>query len=80
VSTFDSRLCLHWLAGYGGPGFLQQAAGLRNQVAHFEGFHQVGHVIVVQEAADRAARTIAKIGRVDEEILQDAVDRIGTVI
>lgn len=36
-----------------------------------------GHV--VQEAADRAARTIAKLGRADQEILSDAVDRVGTV-
>lgn len=35
-----------------------------------------GHV--VQEAADKAARTIAAVGRVDEDILRDAVDRIGT--
>jgi ribonuclease HI len=35
-----------------------------------------GHVI--QEAADRAARRIAAVGRVDESILRDAVDRIGT--
>ncbi|HXD34131.1 MAG TPA: RNase H family protein [Pyrinomonadaceae bacterium] len=36
-----------------------------------------GHI--VQEAADRAARTIAKTGRADEKILRDAVDRVGTV-
>lgn len=35
-----------------------------------------GHVI--QEAADRAARRIAALGRVDDSILRDAVDRIGT--
>lgn len=35
-----------------------------------------GHVI--QEAADRAARRIAAAGRVDESILRDAIDRIGT--
>ena len=35
-----------------------------------------GHV--VQEAADRAARNIAKHGRVEEEVLRDAVDRVGT--
>lgn len=35
-----------------------------------------GHI--VQEAADRAARTIAKVGRADEEILREAVDRVGT--
>jgi len=36
-----------------------------------------GHV--VQEAADRAARTIAKVGRADEEILRDAVNRVSSV-
>lgn len=36
-----------------------------------------GHVI--QEAADRAARRIASVGRVDESILRDAVDRIGAI-
>ncbi|MDT4965660.1 MAG: ribonuclease [Acidobacteriota bacterium] len=34
-----------------------------------------GHVI--QEAVDRVARGIAALGRVDEEILRDAIDRIG---
>jgi ribonuclease HI len=33
----------------------------------------------VQEAADRAARGIAAAGRVDENILRDAIDRIGVV-
>jgi ribonuclease HI len=37
----------------------------------------VGHLI--QEAADRAARKIALVGRVDEEILREAIDRVGTV-
>jgi len=36
-----------------------------------------GHV--VQEAADRAARRIAALGRVDESILRDAVDQVGSV-
>lgn len=35
-----------------------------------------GHVI--QEAADRAARRIAALGRVDDAVLRDAVDRVGT--
>jgi ribonuclease HI len=35
-----------------------------------------GHVI--QEAVDRAARRIAAAGRVDDDILRDAVDEIGT--
>jgi ribonuclease HI len=34
-----------------------------------------GHV--VQEAADRAARKLASLGRVDEEILRAAVDQVG---
>lgn len=33
---------------------------------------------LVQEAADKAARRIAASGRVDEEILRAAIDRIGT--
>lgn len=36
-----------------------------------------GHL--VQEAADSAARRIAAAGQVDESILRDAVDKIGTV-
>ncbi len=36
-----------------------------------------GHV--VQEAADRAARRIAALGRVDDEVLRAAVDDIGAV-
>jgi ribonuclease HI len=35
-----------------------------------------GHLI--QEAADRAARRIAASGRVEEEVLRDAIDRVGT--
>lgn len=36
-----------------------------------------GHVI--QEAVDRAARRIATLGRVDEEVLREAEERVGTV-
>jgi ribonuclease HI len=36
-----------------------------------------GHLI--QEAADRAARRIAALGRVDESVLQDAATRIGVL-
>jgi len=36
-----------------------------------------GHV--VQEAADYAARNIAKQGRVDEELLRSAIDLVGTL-
>lgn len=36
-----------------------------------------GHVI--QEAADRAARRIAAMGRVDEAILREAVERVGII-
>jgi len=35
-----------------------------------------GHII--QEAADKAARRIAKLGRVDEAVLREAADRAGT--
>ncbi len=35
-----------------------------------------GHVI--QEAADRAARRIAALGRADESVLRDAIDSLGT--
>jgi ribonuclease HI len=35
-----------------------------------------GHII--QEAADKAARRIAALGRVDDSILRDAVDSLGT--
>ena len=34
-----------------------------------------GHL--VQEAADRAARRIAATGHVDEEVLRDAIDKVG---
>jgi len=33
---------------------------------------------LVQEAVDKAARRIAASGRVDEEILRAAIDRVGT--
>jgi ribonuclease HI len=33
---------------------------------------------LVQEAADKAARRIAAAGRVDDEILRAAIDRVGT--
>jgi ribonuclease HI len=36
----------------------------------------VGHLL--QEAADKAARSIAAAGHVDETILRDAVDKVGT--
>ncbi len=36
-----------------------------------------GHVI--QEAVDRAARRIATLGRVDEDILRDAEEAVGTI-
>ena len=37
----------------------------------------VGHLL--QEAADNAARRIAAAGHVDESVLRDAVDSVGTV-
>jgi ribonuclease HI len=36
-----------------------------------------GHSI--QEAADDAARRIAELGRVDDEILRDVIDKLGTI-
>ena len=36
-----------------------------------------GHLI--QEATDRAARKIATLGRVEEEVLRDAVDKVGDI-
>ena len=36
-----------------------------------------GHL--VQEAADKAARSIAAAGHVDDTILRDAVDKVGTI-
>src|ERR1700674_6075317 len=36
-----------------------------------------GHVI--QEAVDRGARKIAAQGRVDEEVLRDAIERVGSL-
>jgi ribonuclease HI len=32
----------------------------------------------IQEAADRAARRIAALGRVDEDVLRDAIDSLGS--
>lgn len=50
-------------------------AAARHQVKWEWTRGHVGHVI--QEATDRAARKIAALGRVDEKILQDAIDRVG---
>jgi ribonuclease HI len=36
-----------------------------------------GHAI--QEAADDAARRIAELGRVEDEILRDVIDKLGTI-
>jgi len=55
---------------------LDQAAARHEVVWEWTRGH-VGHL--VQEAADWAARRIAAAGHVDEDILQEAVDRIGTV-
>lgn len=54
---------------------LDQAAGRHQVTWEWTRGHQ-GHLI--QEAADRAARKIASVGRVDEEILREAIDKIGT--
>ena len=34
--------------------------------------------LTIQEAADKAARRIALSGRVDDEVLQTAIDKVGT--
>ena len=54
---------------------LDQAAARHKVVWEWTRGH-VGHLI--QEAADRAARRIAAAGHVDENILREAIDRIGT--
>ena len=55
---------------------LDRAAG-RHKI-HWEWTRgHVGHLL--QEAADNAARRIAAAGHVDESILRDAVDAVGTV-
>jgi ribonuclease HI len=53
---------------------LDKAAGRHSVTWEWTKGHN-GHV--VQEATDRAARRIAALGRVDDEVLQEAVDRIG---
>lgn len=55
---------------------LDEAAS-RHQVTWEWAKGHAGHVI--QEAADRAARRIAALGRVDESVLQDAVERLGVI-
>ena len=55
---------------------LDRAAGKHN--VHWEWTR--GHAgDLLQEAVDKAARRIAAAGRVDELILRDAVDSVGTV-
>ena len=54
---------------------LDQAAARHEIVWEWTRGH-VGHL--VQEAADRAARRIAAAGHVDEDILREAVDTVGT--
>lgn len=55
---------------------LDKAAG-RHQVKWEWSEGHAGHII--QEAADKAARRIAKLGRLDEKVLRDAVDSVGTI-
>ncbi len=54
---------------------LDQAAARHEIVWEWTRGH-VGHL--VQETADRAARRIAAAGHVDEDILREAVDTVGT--
>lgn len=51
------------------------AAARRHEVTWEWAKGHAGHVI--QEAADRAARRIAALGRVDESVLRDASERVG---
>ncbi len=51
-------------------------AASRHQVSWQWVQGHAGHT--VQEAADYAARRVAAAGRVDEELLRDTIDRIGT--
>lgn len=54
---------------------LDEAAGRHKVKWEWTRGHD-GHV--VQEAADRAARKIAAQGRVDDEVLRDAIDRVAS--
>ena len=54
---------------------LENAAGRHRVTWEWTRGH-VGHLI--QEAADQAARRIASIGHVDQKILRDAIDKVGT--
>ncbi len=55
---------------------LDQATSRHNVTWEWTAGH-AGHV--VQEAVDRAARRIASLGRVDEEVLRDAEETVGTI-
>ena len=55
---------------------LDQAASRHSITWEWTAGH-AGHVI--QEAVDRAARRIASLGRVDEEVLRDAEETVGTI-
>jgi ribonuclease HI len=55
---------------------LDKAKGRHEVVWEWTKGH-AGHVI--QEATDRAARRIAMLGQVDEDVLRDAIDRVGSV-
>jgi ribonuclease HI len=52
-------------------------AAIRHQVEWEWTKGHDGHVI--QEAVDRAARRIATLGRVDQEVLRDAEEKVGTI-
>ena len=52
-------------------------AASRHQIKWEWSEGHTGHVI--QEAADKAARRIAKLGHAEESILRDAVDSVGTL-
>src|ERR687884_591326 len=79
----DSRYVVETMAGrfrrksnQGGWARLDEAARPHQITWEWAKGH-AGHII--QEAADRAARRLAALGRVDESVLRDAVDRVGTI-
>jgi ribonuclease HI len=78
----DSRYVVETMAGRfrrkSNPEWWERLdrASLPHKVAWEWAKGHAGHPL--QEAADRAARRIAALGRVDESVLRDAVDSVGT--
>ena len=46
--------------GSGGLGFLQQAAGLGDEFRHFEGLHEVGDIVLLQEGASSSLGAVGE--------------------